>query len=295
MGASPTLAAELLADDRSILGESPVWCDRRQRLFYVDSRAPAFRFYDPAAGKTTSHPLPETTGSICLTQTDDLLVAMTTGIYRLSEDGTLGDQLAAPETDKPDNRFNDGRCDRAGRFIVGTMNDRQRVPTGSLWQLSRERGCRLLCGDIIVPNSIAFSPDDKRMYFADTYRHVIHVFDYDLSTGEISNRRLFSDMNGWKGRPDGSQIDADGCLWNAEYAGGRVVRYTPDGRIDRIVTLPVSQPTSCTFGGRDLDELYITTASQRLSPEQLASEPLAGALFVVRPGVRGLPEGRYQS
>jgi sugar lactone lactonase YvrE len=293
--ASPTLTAELLSNDRSILGESPVWCDRRQQLFYVDSRAPAFRAYDPSTGKMASHPLPETTGSICLTQADDFLVAMTSGVYRLTEGGTLGSRLAAPETEKPDNRFNDGRCDRAGRFIVGTMNDRQRVPTGSLWQLSGDHDCRLLADDIIVPNSIAFSPDDKRMYFADTYRHVIHVFDYDIDTGKIANRRPFSDMNGWKGRPDGSQIDADGCLWNAEYAGGRVVRYTPDGRIDRIVTLPVSQPTSCTFGGRNLDELYITTASQRLSPEQLAAEPLAGALFVVRAGVSGLPEGRYLS
>jgi sugar lactone lactonase YvrE len=133
------------------------------------------------------------------------------------------------------------------------------------------------------------------MYFADTYRHVIFVFDYDLDTGTIGNRRMFSDMRGWTGRPDGSQVDADGCLWNAEYAGSRVVRYTPEGRIDRVINLPVSQPTSCTFGGRNLDELYITTASQRLSPEQLAAEPLAGALFVVRPGICGLSEGRYRS
>jgi sugar lactone lactonase YvrE len=240
-----------------------------------------------------SHPLPEITGSICLTETDDLLAAMTSGIYALADDGAVGACMATPENE-PDNRFNDGRCDRAGRFIVGTMNDRVRLPTGSLWQLSHNK-CRFLADDIIVPNSIAFSPDDDRMYFADTYRHVIFVFDYDLDTGSIHNRRVFSDMKGWTGRPDGSQIDADGCLWNAEYAGGRVVRYTPDGRIDRVISLPVSQPTSCTFGGPNLDELYITTASQRLTPEQLAAEPFAGALFVVRPGVCGLPEGRFRS
>ena len=293
MSTTPTLTAEPLAGPRAILGESPVWCDRRQQLIYVDSRGPALHIYDPARGETVSHPLPETTGSTCLTETDDLLVAMTRGIHVIGRDGRLGDCLAAPEPDKPDNRFNDGRCDRAGRFIVGTMNDRARLPTGSVWQHSRG-ACRFLAGDIIVPNAIAFSPDDRLMYFADTYRHVIHVFDYDIDSGDISNRRLFSDMQGWTGRPDGAQIDADGCLWNAEYAGGRVVRYTPDGRIDRIVTLPVSQPTSCTFGGRDLDELYITSASQRLTPEQRAAEPLAGSLFVVRPGVCGLKEGRYR-
>lgn len=293
MSTSPALTAEPLAGPRSILGESPVWCDRSQQLIYVDSRAPALRIYDPASGDTVSHPLSQTTGSVCLTESDDLIAAMTRGIYALGRDGTLGDCLAAPEPDKSDNRFNDGRCDRAGRFIVGTMNDRARLPTGSLWQLGRGH-CRSLADDIIVPNAIAFSPDDRLMYFADTYRHVIHVFDYDIDTGDIHSRRPFSDMQGWPGRPDGAQIDADGCLWNAEYAGGRVVRYTPDGRIDRVVTLPVSQPTSCTFGGRNLDELYITSASQRLSAEQLSVEPLAGALFVVRPGICGLKEGRYR-
>lgn len=292
MSTPAILKADVLKGPSSILGESPVWCDRRQKLFYVDSRAPAARIYDPATGETISHPLPEITGSLCLTTGDDLLVAMTRSISVLRADGTLGAALAAPEPDKPDNRFNDGRCDRAGRFIVGTMNDKARLPTGALWQL-QGGDCRHLADDIIVPNSIAFSPDDRLMYFADTYRHVIHVFDYDIDSGALRNKRLFSDMNGWKGRPDGSQIDADGCLWNAEYAGGRVTRYMPDGRIDRIIELPVSQPTSCTFGGRNFDELYITTAKQRLTPEQLAAEPHAGAVFVAKPGVCGLPEGRY--
>lgn len=294
MSNPPKLTAEPITGTRSILGESPVWCERRQQLFFVDSRAPALRSYDPASGEIISHPLPETTGSVCLTQSDDLLVAMVSGIYSVSADGTLGASIAAPETGKPDNRFNDGRCDRAGRFIIGTMNDRARLPTGSLWQLGRGGECRFLADDIIVPNSIAFSPDDRQMYFADTYRHAIYVFDYDIADGSLGNRRLFSNMEGWRGRPDGSQTDADGCLWNAEYAGGRVVRYRPDGRIDKIISLPVSQPTSCTFGGRNLDELYITTASQRLSAEQLQAEPLAGAVFVVKPGVSGLPEGRYR-
>jgi sugar lactone lactonase YvrE len=288
------LSAEPIAGPRSILGESPVWCDVRQQLLFVDSRAPALRIYDPASGQISSHELPETTGSICLTRTDQLLVAMTSGIFALSRDGLVGSRVAAPETERPDNRFNDGRCDRAGRFIVGTMNDKARLPTGSLWQLGRANECRALLDDVIVPNSIAFSPDDRLMYFADTYRHTIHLFDYDIDSGQLRNRRLFSDMNGWPGRPDGSQIDADGCLWNAEYAGGRVVRYTPAGVIDKIITLPVSQPTSCTFGGRNLDELYITTASQRLSADQLKAEPLAGAVFVANPGVSGIPEGRYQ-
>jgi sugar lactone lactonase YvrE len=130
------------------------------------------------------------------------------------------------------------------------------------------------------------------MYFADTYRAHILVFDYDADAGAIANERVFASCPG-PGRPDGSAIDAEGCLWNAEYAGGRVVRYRPDGTIDRAIGLPVSQPTCCAFGGPALDHLFITTATQRLDAAALAGQPLAGGLFVARPGVSGLPEARF--
>lgn len=277
----------------NILGESPVWCERTLRLYWVDSRAPALHVYDSATHAHKSHSLPETTGSICLCEDGSLLAAMTSGVFRLSVDGVLGSRIATPEPNHPDNRFNDGRCDRAGRFFSGTLNDKQRIPTGALWRLGPKGEFDLLIDDIIVPNSLAFSPDNRCMYMADTYRHLIYAFDYDIAAGAISNRRLFADRNGHTGRPDGSAIDADGCLWNAEYAGSRVVRYTPGGKIDRVIDLAVSQPTCCAFGGADFDELYITSASQRLTPEQAAAQPLAGNLFVVRPGVKGLPEGRF--
>lgn len=287
------MAVEIVSQERNLLGECPIWCQETNTLFWVDSRAPALQTYRPDTGDISSHPLSETTGSVCLTEQGDLLVAMTSGIYRLGFDGTVGTQVANATAGHPDNRFNDGRCDRQGRFWVGSMNDKARIPTGALWRLSADHSISLMEPDLIVPNSLAFSPDNSRLYLSDTYRHRIFVFDYHPDDGTISNKRLFSDMEGWTGRPDGSAIDAEGCLWNAEYSGGRVVRYTPDGRIDRTIELPVSQVSCCAFGGKDLDELYITTARQRLTPEQLAAQPLAGCLFVARPGVKGLPEGRY--
>jgi sugar lactone lactonase YvrE len=131
------------------------------------------------------------------------------------------------------------------------------------------------------------------MYFADTYRKSIWVFDYDLGTGTIANRRLFSDLSNQPGRPDGSAVDAEGCLWNCEYAGGRVVRYTPDGTVDHVVTVPCDNPTCCAFGGPDLRTLYITSARQRLTPEQLDAQPLAGSVFAVRTGTSGMVEARF--
>lgn len=284
---------DVVCSTSNSLGESPVWCERTRSLFWVDGRAPALHVYDTVTRQHRSHELPETVGSIALCEDGSLLAAMVSGVFRVSAAGVVGARIATAEPNHPDNRFNDGRCDRAGRFFSGTMNDRQRIPTGALWRLGPRHDFTLLIDDIIVPNSLAFSPDNRRMYLADTYRHVIHVFDYDIAEGAISNLRLFADCNGNPGRPDGSAVDAEGCLWNAEYAGGRVVRYTPDGRIDRVIELPVSQPTCCAFGGENFDELYITSARQRLTPEQLAAQPLAGNLFVVRLGVKGLPEGRF--
>ncbi|WP_048646326.1 SMP-30/gluconolactonase/LRE family protein [Nitratireductor soli] len=284
---------EIAAPAQNLLGESPIWCERTGRLFWVDGRAPAFLSLDSATGAVASHAMPETIGSICLTETGGLLAAMTSGVFRLSMDGAVGARVAAPQPNHPDNRFNDGRCDRHGRFWVGTLNDRERVATGALWRIDADFSATLMQSEIIVPNSLAFSPDNRRMYMSDTYRHEIYAFDFDIDDGTIRNKTLFSDLKGGPGRPDGSAMDAEGCLWNAEYAGGRVVRYTPDGGVDRVIELPVSQVTCCAFGGVGLDELYITTARQRLSPEQLAAEPLAGNLFVVRPGVRGLPEARF--
>jgi sugar lactone lactonase YvrE len=237
-------------------------------------------------------PLPEVVGSIALCERGGFLAAMRSGFHAVDPETGTVEQLLDPEADRPENRFNDGRVDRRGRFWAGTMNDVRRDPTGALYRLDADLACTRHREDVIVPNSIAWSPDDRVMYFADTYRHHILVFDFDAAEGRISGERLFAKPDG-PGRPDGSCVDAEGCLWNAEYAGGRIVRWTPDGRIDRVVELPVSQPTCCCFGGSGLDTLFVTSATQRLPPGELAKQPLAGGVFAVRVGVRGLPEARF--
>ena len=171
------------------------------------------------------------------------------------------------------------------------MSDVRRDPVGTLYRLDPDLACTPLRNSIIIPNSLAWSPDGRTMYFADTYRHTIWAWDYDPATGAATRERVFADTGA--GRPDGSCVDADGCLWNAEYGAARIVRYAPDGKVDRTIELPFDNPTCCCFGGAQLDELFITSARQRLSAADLARQPLAGSVFAVRPGARGLPESRF--
>ncbi|MEO8627450.1 MAG: SMP-30/gluconolactonase/LRE family protein [Betaproteobacteria bacterium] len=279
-----------------VLGECTIWCDREQLLWWVDIRAPALNYFNPATGEVRSLGLRETIGSFGLTQSGQKMVAaMKTGLYMLDPHSGALELIVAPEADVPGNRFNDGRCDRSGRFWAGTMADTDRKPVGALYRLDADRQCTRIRGGLLVPNSIAWSPDSKVMYLADTHVNCIWTYDFDIDGGAMSNEQLFADTGGRGGRPDGSCVDADGYLWNAEYGGSRVVRYRPDGVIDQIVSLPVSNPTCCCFGGKDFDTLYISTARQRLTPEQLEREPLAGGLFACRPGPLGLPEARFSA
>ncbi len=237
--------------------------------------------------------LREVIGSFGLTRVGGMVAGMKSGLYLLDPNSGALDLLAAPEQNLPQNRFNDGRCDRAGRFWAGTMADGPRAPAGSLYRLDPDGSCARMQSHIHIPNSIAWSPDDRIMYFADTHVSLLWAYDYDLAHGTLRNERVFADCTNRPGRPDGSCIDAEGCLWNAEYGGGRVVRYRADGRIDQVIELPVSNVTCCCFGGEKLDTLYISTARQKMNAEQLAREPLAGALFACRPGAQGMVEARF--
>lgn len=261
-------------------------------LWWVDVKAPALQSYEPATGAHRRYDLPgRTAGSWGFRQRGGMVLAMQDGLYAYRPETGACERLAAVEAGKEGHRLNDGRCDRRGRFWVGSMHEGYRAePRGAFYRIDPDLSSSVAFDAITVPNSVAFSPDDRLMYFADTPRHKIWVFDFDLDAGRLSNRRLFKDLSGEARLPDGSTVDVDGCLWNAEYRGARVVRYTPQGRIDRVVELPVTQPTSCAFGGRNLDTLYITTAAQRLTPEQLAQQPEAGSLFAVNPGIQGIPE-----
>ncbi|MGD9951911.1 MAG: SMP-30/gluconolactonase/LRE family protein [Burkholderiales bacterium] len=282
---------EVAAPGADRLGECPLWDEREGMLWWVDSRWPAVKRLDPASGAVMMVVLPEVVGSVALRERGGLLAATKSGLHLLDPSSGALEARAHPEAHLPDNRFNDGRCDRQGRFWAGTMSDAKRDPVGSLYRVDADFACTKLRNAVIIPNSLAFSPDGRTMYFADTNRHTIWAFDYDPATGAATRERVFADTG--SGRPDGSCVDADGCLWNAEYGGWRLVRYTPAGKVDRVVEIPVANPTCCAFGGEDLGTLYVTTATQRLAPEDLAKQPLAGSLLALRPGARGLAEGRF--
>ena len=282
---------EVVVQGRDRLGECPLWDEREGALWWIDSRGPALRRLDPASGKVRNLPLPRTVGSIALRERGGLLVAMQDGLHFLDPLSGVLTAAVDPESHLPDNRFNDGRCDRAGRFWAGTMCDVRRDPTGSLYCFEPGLAWRKLRGGITIPNSLAWSPDGRTMYFADTHAMVIWAWDYDPASGMASGERVFVDAA--PGRPDGSCVDAEGGLWNAQYGAGRLVRYTPNGTVDRVVELPFANPTCCCFGGAGYDTLFVTSATQRLSPEDLERQPLAGSVLALRPGVKGLPESRF--
>lgn len=280
---------------RDVLGECPLWDEQAGCLWWVDIRAPALRRLQPATGAVQTWPMPELVGAIALT--DDpalLLVALSSRLALWHVDTGALRTLAEPRFAHPDLRFNDGRCDPAGRFWVGSMDNITRAPVGHLFRFDLAEGLVDVAGGICIPNSLAFAPDGRTMYFADSLQHRIDAFDYDPATGTRGAARPFAASTP-PAFPDGSCIDADGGLWNAEFHGARLVRHAPDGRVERVIPLPVQRPTCCAFGGPGLGTLYVTTTSQRMSEAELAAEPLAGALLALDVGRCGLPEPRFRT
>lgn len=281
-----------IGEQTDILGECPLWDDVAQALWWVDIRRPALRRLDHATGRVETWPMPDLVGSIAFCDDGRLLVALPERIAAF--DPRTGDlaTVATLPARIDGHRFNDGRCDRQGRFWAGTMHNLTRGPEGVLYRLEPDGRLSPKHAGICIPNSLAWSPDGRTMYFADSLRYTIFAYDYDPATGEMSGERVFATSSP-PAFADGSAIDAEGFLWNAEFNGWRVVRYAPDGRIDRVVEVPTHRPTCCAFGGADLDILYITTASQQMSADDLARQPLAGSLLAMEAGVRGLPEARF--
>ena len=281
-----------IGDQIDILGESPIWQECEQALYWVDVRRPAIRRFDHASGNVVTWSMPDLIGSIAFAADSGLLVALPDQIALFEPKTGKLETVASLQARVPDHRFNDGRCDRQGRFWVGTMHNITRAPEGVLYRLDRERGELLATKTgICIPNSLAWSPDGRTMYFADSLRYTIFAYDFDTASGQMSNERTLVETRA-PGFPDGSTVDADGYLWNAEFNAWRVVRYAPDGRVDRVIELPVEYPTSCAFGGPNFDVLYVTTASQRITEREMAAQPMAGALLAIETDIRGLPEPR---
>jgi sugar lactone lactonase YvrE len=286
---------ECVVNDQNLTGEMPTWCPRTHLLWWIDVRKPAVYSWNPETKAKKTYPLPEkqAVGSFAFRERGGLLLALRDGLYGYDPASGKLDVLHNPEADKPDNRLNDGKCDRKGRFWLGSMLDTKREPKGSFYRFDADYRCTFQFNEIVIPNAVAFSPDDRTLYFGDTTKQMIWAFDFDLEDGVISNRRVFKDLTGQPGRPDGATVDAEGYLWNAEFNGKRIVRYAPDGRVDRVIEMPASNPTCCGFGGKNLDILFVTTSSGGYTPERRAAEPHAGGLLMLDVGVRGIAEPRF--
>lgn len=279
----------------NILGEGTVWDADSGSIYWVDIKGCLLQRHEPATGETESWMFDERIGSFALRRDGGILCAMRSGLALFDPDSGELDYFARPDNHMPNNRFNDGRCDRSGRFFVGTMDDLEEAKTGTLYRVDPDFSVHALAQPIGIPNSTAFSPDGRYLYFADTMDGEIRRYDLDPKTGAISNRISFASTRGTGGgHPDGSTVDADGYLWNCEWDGWRITRYAPDGVRDLVVELPVQRPTCCSFGGPDLSTLFITCARVNLSEEELEAQPFAGSLLAVDvSGVRGLPEPKF--
>jgi sugar lactone lactonase YvrE len=278
--------ARLLADTRSFLGEGPVWDPSRGVIDWVDIMAARLHSTDILTGDTTTVVLPAPVGCIVPRARGGWVAALTDGFWAVEPDGSTH-LLASVDADRPEIRFNDGRCDPAGRLWAGTMALDFRPDAGALYRLDPELSVHRMVAPVTISNGIDWSPDSSTMYYVDTPTRRIDAFDFDLASGEIDRRRAFVRIEPGAGSPDGLVVDAEGGIWVALWDGWRVRRYLPDGTIDREIAVPVAEVSSMAFGGSALDQLFITTAWQLLDEAEHARQPLAGGLFRADPGVRG--------
>lgn len=283
------LEAELMLDAKVLLGEGPWWNARTQRLYWVDIEGCAVHVFDPATGNDRKIDVGQMVGCVVGRSSGDLLVALQHGFYNLGLETEALELIVDPESDLPENRFNDGKCDSRGRLWAGTTRVKHDLQVGSLYRMDADLSVHRQLDRVWISNGLAWSLDDRTMYFIDSPTSQVVAFDFDADAGTIRNQRRVIEIPQGGGSPDGMTIDEEGMLWVALWDGWRVIRVNPaNGAIIDEIRMPVARPTSCMFGGAHLDELYITTASTRMPAEELAKQPLAGGLFRCLPGVKGL-------
>lgn len=284
-------SAKLILDVKARLGEGPIWYAPEQVLYWVNIMENEVHIYNPATNEDRVIDVGQYVGTIVPRQSGGVMLALHHGFASLdleSEELTL---IHDPEEAFPDNRFNDGKCDPAGRFWAGTMAmaGENRSGAGNLYRMDTNQSVYRMLSGVTTSNGIAWSLDHKTMYYIDTPTKRVDAFNYDLDSGAISKRREVIRFPEGVGSPDGSTLDAEGMLWVAHYRGGRVTRWNPtSGELLQTIEVPSPQVTACAFGGPELDQLYITSARNNLDEETLAKYPHAGGLFVAEPGVQGI-------
>ena len=286
-------SVELALDAQDFLGEGPVWSPTDECLYWVDIMKPAIRRWSPTTGDEQAWTMPSEIGSMALRSKGGMIVALRTGIALLDMKSGEVTPVCDPESDIATNRFNDGKCDPQGRFWAGTMDDAAVEYSGALYRIDTDLSCHQMVTDVNCSNGIGWSPDGLTMFYTDTWTYRVDQFDFDPDTGAIANRRPFAEVPAGEGAPDGLTVDAEGGVWSARWEGGRVVRYAPDGSVDRVVNMPVNSPTSLTFGGPNLTDLYVTSAKFGQTEAQLAAAPLSGGLFRITVEVAGQEDRRF--
>lgn len=284
------MKAELLIDAKCILGEGVQWDGAR--VWWTDIHGRALWSCDAEGGQLETIKTIERLGSFAFDPEGKILAAFESGLFRWDIERDRLERLTDFEPGHPTSRLNDGRCDRAGRFVVGGIDEDGLKPTSSVIRYDGERTEELRTR-VGVTNSICFSPDGRWMYFADTPSKVIERYPYDPETGRLGAPAAFFTVAGEAGFPDGSCVDAAGALWNARFWGGRVQEILPNGTEGRRIDVDAPQVTCACFGGPKLDRMFITTAREHFTEEQAQAHPLSGGLFVAEPGVAGMPESRF--
>jgi len=284
------IEAQLELDAKATLGEGPCWDARTQSLYWVDIEEHKLHIYDPSKRVDRAIGVGQPIGAAVIRKSGGLALALQQGFYAFDPDAETLEPLRDPEPHLPENRFNDGKCDPAGRFWAGTMALSEAPDCGGLYCLDTDLTVYKKIEKVGISNGLSWGLDGRVMYYVDSLTREVVAFDYDKPSGEIGNRRVVIQIPDGMGFPDGMSIDEEGTLWIALWDGAMVGRWDPaNGALLDEIPLPVSRPTSCVFGGKNLDELYITSARSRLDKETLAAQPLAGGLFKCRPGIRGGP------
>lgn len=287
---------DVLIDVKTELGEGPLWDVGQQRLYFIDSKGCRIHRCTEDGREVRAWNVPDLIGSMALRKDGTgAIVALKSGFHFLDFETGETQLIADPGHDQPGTRLNDGKCDRRGRFFAGSMDMQESGPTGRLYRVDPDLSVTVIDRGIVCSNGPCFSPDDRTFYFQDSWAGEIWAYDYDVQTGSATNRRSFARVdtsNG--GAADGSTVDSEGCLWNALVYDGKIVRFAPDGTVDRVIDMPVRKVTSVAFGGPDLDILYVTSMAKPPLPRFPVDGVLGGSVFAVHGlGVRGVPEPRF--
>jgi len=285
---------KVLVDCKTILGEGPLWDVEEQRLYWIDSFGNKVWRATAEGKEIETWDVPAKIGSMALRRKGGAVLSLQTGFHFLDFKTGKTELIHDPEPDKPTTRINDGKVDKKGRFLAGSMDTLEAGAIGALYRLDPDLSVHKLEEGIICSNGPCWSPDGKTFYFADSWSEAISVYDYNLETGTPSNKRTFCSVKGTGGAPDGATVDAEGYVWMALVYAGEIRRYAPDGKLDRTIKMPVLKVTSVNFGGPNLDVLYVTSMAKPPLPRFPEDGPLGGSLFAITGlGVKGVPEPRF--